>query len=217
MARIDSSVMRDLLKVYFISGSTNVSTDLSHVLKQAIDGGVTIFQYREKGEEALTGEEKERLGKELKDICQTRNIPFIVNDDIDLALKLDADGVHIGQDDGNVPEVRKKIGDRILGVSAHNIDEANNALRDGADYLGVGPVYATSTKQDTEKVCGPHFIAELREKGIDAPIVAIGGINQANAAKVVRGKADGLSVITAISKAEDPTVATAELASVWTR
>ncbi|ADU29039.1 thiamine phosphate synthase [Evansella cellulosilytica] len=215
MARINSDKMKDFLKVYFIAGSTNVHGSLPTVLQQAIEGGISIFQFREKGNGALTGESKITLARELQQLCQKASIPFIVNDDIDLAIELDADGVHIGQEDDNIIEVRKKIGDRILGVSAHTLDEAKAALASGADYLGVGPVFPTSSKADTREVCGPHFIEELRHEGIDAPIVAIGGINVENATQVVHGKADGLSVISAISSANDPSDAVKMLNEAW--
>ncbi|MBU9719987.1 MULTISPECIES: thiamine phosphate synthase [Bacillaceae] len=215
MARISSDKMRDYLKVYFIAGSPNSTNPLPQVLQQAIEGGVTLFQFREKGKDHLQGKDKEALGKGLKKICKDNNIPFIVNDDVDLAITLDADGVHVGQDDGNVAAIRERIGDRILGVSAHNYEEAVQALADGADYLGVGPVFPTDTKADAEDVCGPDFIAELREQGIHVPIVAIGGITESNADQVVSGKADGMSVISAITKAEDPTVAAKNLLRVW--
>ncbi|SDY06301.1 thiamine-phosphate pyrophosphorylase [Evansella caseinilytica] len=216
MARIRADKMRALLKVYFISGSTNTAeTELANVLAQAIAGGVTLFQFREKGRGACSGAGKTALGKKLQAVCQKANVPFIVNDDVALALELDADGVHIGQEDGSAAEVRRKIGDRILGVSTHNVAEAKQAIADGADYLGVGPVFATSTKADTRAVCGPEFIARLREEGIHLPIVAIGGIHAKNAVEVVAGKADGLSVITAISNAADPKAAAQQLSQVW--
>lgn len=215
MARVKSNKIRDWLKVYFIAGTANVTRPLPEVLQEAINGGVTLFQYREKGVGALTGEAYKKLGEELKTVCQENGIPFIVNDDVDLAIALDADGVHIGQEDDNVEEVRSRICDRVLGVSAHTLEEAKKALADGADYLGVGPVFPTSSKSDTREVCGPDFIASLREQGIDAPVVAIGGITVENAPEVVAGKADGLSVISAISHAEDPAEAARQLKEVW--
>lgn len=207
--------MRELLKVYFICGSQNVNRFLPDVLQEAINGGITIFQYREKGGNSLTGAEKENLGRKLREICKKANIPFIVNDDVDLALTLDADGVHIGQEDDDAKVVRRKIGNRILGISAHTVDEALQAIGDGADYIGVGPVFATTTKTDTREVCGPQFINTLRKHGIEIPIVAIGGITVGNAAEVINNHADGVAVISAISKAENPFLAAKSLKDVW--
>ncbi|WP_210364013.1 thiamine phosphate synthase [Bacillus sp. REN3] len=198
MERISPDMMSDLLKVYFITGSANCLDRPESVLKQAIEGGVTLFQYREKGEGCLVGEAKRNLGKKLQFICKEHGVPFIVNDDIELAMELDADGVHIGQEDEDVFTVREKIGAKILGVSVHNRDEADRAKRAGADYFGVGPIYPTETKKDARAVQGTSLVKELSSNGI--PIVGIGGINRENAAEVIQAGADGVSVITAISK-----------------
>lgn len=201
--------MRSLLKIYFIAGSTNCLQDPVTVLEAAIRGGITIFQYREKGEGSLCDLEKQKLGKRLRKICKENDIPFIVNDDIELALELDADGVHIGQEDEDAAQVRRKIGDRILGVSVHNLEEAEKAKQAGADYFGVGPVFPTATKTDTRAVQGTAMIEELKDFGV--PIVGIGGINADNAKLVMTAGADGVSVITAISQAEDVKEAAARL------
>jgi len=202
VARIDSQRLRDALKVYFIFGSVNCLKNPLEVLEEAVEGGITIYQFREKGNGALQGLEKFALAKELQAICRKNNVPFIVNDDIDLALELDADGVHIGQDDEPVSDVRKKIGDKILGVSAHSEEEVKSAIENGADYLGLGPIFPTSTKEDAKAVQGTRLIEELREKGYDIPIVGIGGIKVENARSVIKAGADGVSVITAISHSE---------------
>ncbi|MCM3124624.1 MULTISPECIES: thiamine phosphate synthase [unclassified Mesobacillus] len=209
MSRICPEKMRSLLKIYFIAGSTNCLQDPVTVLEAAIRGGITIFQYREKGEGSLCDLEKQKLGKRLRKICKENDIPFIVNDDIELALELDADGVHIGQEDEDAAQVRRKIGDRILGVSVHNLEEAEKAKQAGADYFGVGPVFPTATKTDTRAVQGTAMIEELKDFGV--PIVGIGGINADNAKLVMTAGADGVSVITAISQAEDVKEAAARL------
>lgn len=211
MARVSANKMRELLKVYFIMGSVNCKRKPADVLEEAIAGGITLFQYREKGAWALTGEEKWRLGKELQAICQKHHIPFIVNDDVDLAIELDADGVHIGQEDEPADLVRKKIGDKILGVSAHTIEEAQKAVVQGADYIGVGPIFSTNTKEDAKKPQGPKLIESMRKQGIDIPIVGIGGINIANADQVIASGADGISVISAICLADDVKESAAQL------
>jgi thiamine-phosphate pyrophosphorylase len=193
--------LRDSLKVYFIMGSPNCKENPAQVLKEAIEGGITLFQFREKGTGALTGDKKLELAKELQQICEEHQIPFIVNDDIDLAIALNADGVHIGQEDELVEDVRKKIGDKMIGVSVHSYEEAMVALAGGADYFGIGPVFPTKTKEDAKPSNGTKLIEELRERELSIPIVGIGGITAENAGTVIQAGADGVSVITAISRA----------------
>jgi thiamine-phosphate pyrophosphorylase len=191
--------VRGQLKLYFIMGSTNCTQDPKQVLTEAIKGGITMFQFREKGSSALTGSEKTKLARDLQELCREHAIPFIINDDIELAIALNADGVHIGQDDADAKVVREKIGDKILGVSAHTLAEVEKAIADGADYIGAGPVYQTLTKVDAEPVKGTVLIEEVRNSGIGVPIVGIGGIQADNASSVIEAGADGVSVITAIS------------------
>ncbi|WP_279630134.1 thiamine phosphate synthase [Paenibacillus protaetiae] len=184
----------------------------AEVLREAIRGGITLFQYREKGAGALTGEAMLALGAELRDICRASGIPFIVNDDIELAIALDADGIHIGQDDAPADEIRRRVGEgRIVGVSAHTIEEARKAIADGADYLGIGPIYPTSSKDDAKPVQGTRLLEKLAANGIRIPLVGIGGITTANAGEVMRGGADGISIISAIAAAGSPAEAAHEL------
>lgn len=198
------NILREHMQVYFVMGSNNCDRNPEVVLKEALEAGVTCFQFREKGEGAKLGVEKLELGKRLKELCNEYDVPFIVNDDVELALQLDADGVHIGQEDGNITSIQEKIGnEKILGVSTHNVEEALMAVELGADYIGVGPMYFTSTKKDIEEVKGPSVITAIREAGVTLPIVGIGGINTSNAKEVVKAGADGVAVISAISKAED--------------
>lgn len=214
MARIDREYLRNALKVYFIFGSNNCLKNPAEVLEEAIDGGVTIFQFREKGKDAFKGTEKVMFAKKLQTICRANKIPFIVNDDIELALQLNADGVHIGQEDEPVSEVRKKIGDKILGVSAHSLAEVQLAIENGADYLGLGPIYPTDTKEDAKAVQGTSLLEMVRDTGIDIPIVGIGGINADNADEVVKAGADGVAVITAISHSSNPADAAGKLKNI---
>jgi thiamine-phosphate pyrophosphorylase len=202
MMRIETKKMSKLLQVYFIMGSNNCTKDPLSVLKEALDGGVTLFQFREKGEGALIGEDRVRFAKEVQALCKEYGVPFIVNDDVELAIELDADGVHVGQDDEGITSVREKMGDKIIGVSTHTIEEARWAIENGADYLGVGPIFPTSTKKDTKAVQGTKGLAHFREQGITIPIVGIGGITIENTASVIEAGADGVSVISAISLAE---------------
>lgn len=193
-------------------GSVNCKKPPLEALTEAIDGGITLFQFREKGSGALVGEQKYELAKQLQAICQKRGIPFIVNDDVELALAIDADGVHIGQDDEDARIVREKIGDKILGVSAHNLEEAQAAVAAGADYIGVGPIYPTKSKADAKQAQGPGIIRLLRDHGIAIPIVGIGGITAENAGEVMSAGADGVSVISAIASATSPFMAAKQLA-----
>jgi len=208
----NSDSIKDALKVYFIMGSPNCKDNPTTVLQEAIEGGITLFQFREKGNGALAGDKKVELAKELQQLCREHQIPFIINDDIDMAIALNADGVHIGQDDERIEDVRKKIGHgKIIGVSVHNYDEAITALEGGADYFGIGPVFPTKTKEDAKPSNGTKLIEELRNKGFRIPIVGIGGITAENAGTVIQAGADGVSVITAISHAPSVTEAAKEL------
>lgn len=211
MSILSGDALRHALKVYFIMGTSNCKHKPSAVLSEAIAGGITCFQFREKGKDAFSGKEKYALAEELQFLCQQAKIPFIVNDDIDLALAINADGVHIGQEDEPAFLVREKIRDKILGVSVHNFAEATIAIKAGADYFGVGPIFPTKTKADAKAVQGVNIIEELRAKGITIPIVGIGGITSENAAMVTEGGADGVSVISAISQNEDPKKAAASI------
>jgi thiamine-phosphate pyrophosphorylase len=211
MNQITHASMRELLKVYFIMGSTNCEQDPQKILSDAILGGVTLFQLREKGPQALTDTKRLDFARKLQSICKSYGVPFIVNDDIELALALDADGVHIGQDDESAKVVRSQIGAKILGVSAHTIEEAQRAKADGADYLGIGPIFPTRSKDDAKAVQGTKLIRMLREQGMDIPIVGIGGITPMNARSVIDDGADGVSVISTISMAESASEAARKL------
>ncbi|OCA87105.1 thiamine phosphate synthase [Pseudobacillus wudalianchiensis] len=206
--------LKELLQVYFIMGSPNCLKDPILTLEEAIAGGITFFQFREKGTGALKGEEKTKLASELQEICRDHSIPFIVNDDIELAIKLEADGVHIGQDDEALRVVREKMPGKIIGLSAHTMEEVKTAIREGADYVGIGPIFPTLTKTDTKPVQGTKLVEEIRSTSLSIPIVGIGGIHAGNAAKVIESGADGVSIITAISQAVSPKEVAAQLKKV---
>ncbi|MEC0983632.1 thiamine phosphate synthase [Bacillus safensis] len=214
MTKADQQQIKQQLSVYFIMGTANTTRQPLDVVKVAIQGGITMFQFREKGEKALQGEEKKQLARQIQALCQEANVPFIVNDDVQLAIDLDADGVHVGQEDTNAKDVRERIGNKILGVSTHNLDEVKQAMKDGADYVGMGPVYPTETKKDTRSVQGVSLITEVRRHGLQIPIVGIGGITYDNAAPVIQAGADGISIISAISESADPKKAAEELKSL---
>lgn len=179
-------------------------------VEQAVSGGVTMLQVREK---AVSSREFYFLALKLKDIATHFNIPFIINDRLDIALAVDADGLHIGQSDLPVDVARKILGnDKIIGVSAANLTEALTAEKDGADYLGVGAVFPTGTKTDARSVTLSE-LAEIKRK-TSIPIVAIGGINSKNAADVMAAGVDGIAVVSAILSKNDPKLAAQTLFNI---
>ncbi len=212
-ARIDW--IRSRMPLYLVMGSVNCRQAPEQVLEQAISGGITLFQYREKGKQALCGQEHVELARRLQDICRKHQIPFIVNDDLELALELDADGVHVGQNDEPAEWIRQRLGsNKIVGVSAHSLKEASRAIAAGADYLGIGPIYPTSSKDDAEPVRGTEVIQQVRRSGLTIPLVGIGGIHEHNAAPVIHDGADGVAVISAITAAVAPAEAAKHLKTV---
>jgi thiamine-phosphate pyrophosphorylase len=204
---------KQTVNVYFIMGTMNLTgRDPLHVLEEALKGGVTSFQLREKGPGALIGEELKAFALACQQLCEHYNVPFIVNDDIDLAVEIGADGVHIGQEDGYISVVRRKVGpDMLIGVSTHNVAEALAAADAGADYIGLGPVYETQTKSDTQPVIGLEMVSEVVALLPGLPIVAIGGISERKASAIIKAGASGVAVISAISGEEDPGEAASRL------
>lgn len=208
---ISPEQMRRYLRMYLVIGSVNCREEPLRVVEEALSGGATMVQFREKGPGALTGEAKLALALELQAACRRAGVPFIVNDDVELAARIGADGIHVGQDDEAAGAVRARIGNRILGVSAHTVKEARTALVHGADYIGVGPVYPTISKDDARPVQGTGMIQEMRAQGIQLPIVGIGGITAERAAEVVRAGADGVAVISAVTQAANVREAAGDL------
>ena len=183
---------------YFITDSSlSRSGNISDV-KQAEACSVCAVQYRNKNAE--TREMYEETVR-LREIC--RNALFLINDRIDIALAVDADGVHLGQSDMPYSAARKMLGpEKIIGITVHNLAEALDAQRSGADYLGVSPIFQTATKHDAGKPAGIALIEEIRAR-VDIPLIAIGGINLANAPEVVSAGADGLCAISAVVAKKD--------------
>lgn len=168
-------------------------------VEAALRGGVTCVQLREK---ALDGAAFLQEAKELCALCRRYGVPFIVNDSVEIALACGADGVHVGQEDLAAGEVRRRIGgDLILGVSVHTVEEARRAVRDGADYLGLGAVFPTSTKADVEQM--PSETLRAICGAVEAPIVAIGGINRGNLLQLSGSGVDGVALVSAIFSVED--------------
>jgi thiamine-phosphate pyrophosphorylase len=174
---------------------------LTEVVRAAVRGGATAVQLRDKG--ASTRDTIE-LGRALLAITRPAGVPLIVNDRADVALAIDADGVHVGQGDMPAPLARQIIGPRrILGVSAGTVKEARQAEREGADYLGVGDVYGTPTKRDAGTPIGLSGLSEIA-RAVSIPVVAIGGITLDNAAAAIQAGAAGVAVISAVVGASDP-------------
>jgi len=174
--------------------------DLVEAAGSAIAGGATVIQLR--GKESSDSRLLEK-SLELRRLTRSKGVPLIINDRIDIALAVDADGVHLGQDDLPVSTARQLLGPgKIIGVSAFSLEQAHRARRQGADYIGVGPVYDTKTKEDAARPVGLELLRQISEE-IDLPWVAIGGINKSNVSEVVSAGAKGVAVVTAVISAPD--------------
>ncbi len=168
-------------------------------VEAALKGGVTCVQLREKemDETAFLQE-----AKDICALCRRYGVPFIVNDNVDVAIACQADGIHVGQEDMAAGEVRRRVGDAmLLGVSVHTVEEARRAVRNGADYLGLGAVFPTSTKTDVDQMTNETLRAIC--DAVDVPVVAIGGINRGNLLKLSGSGVDGVALVSAIFSAED--------------
>lgn len=181
--------------------------NLEDDVEKAILGGVTMVQLREKN---IDNDSFIELAKKVKQVCNKYKIPFIINDNLEVALAVDSDGIHIGQDDLPASLVRQKIGpNKILGVSAHNLDEAIAAKKAGATYLGAGAMFSTTTKDNTTNLS----IEQLQTitKNVDIPVVAIGGINYDNCLSLKNCNLAGIAVVSAIMAATNISEAASNL------
>lgn len=180
---------------------------LKEQVKEALDGGITCLQLREK---ELSDDDFLEEAIEIGELCKSYNVPFIINDNIDIAVKCKADGVHVGQSDMSAKDVRKIIGnDMILGVSAQTVEQAVEAVENGADYLGVGAVFSTSTKLDADSVS----FGTLKDicENVSVPVVAIGGISEYNILKLKGSGIDGVALVSSIFASENITEACRKL------
>ena len=180
---------------------------LADAVELALKGGTTFLQLREKhlNEEAFLNE-----AREIKEVCRRYNVPFIINDNVEIAMAVDADGVHVGQSDMEAGDVRAAIGPtKILGVSAQNVEQALLAQERGADYLGVGAVFATGSKDDADDVS--HDTLRAICEAVDIPVVAIGGITRENVQQLAGRGLAGVAVISAIFAQPDIEGAAADL------
>ena len=179
-------------------------------VESALKGGVTCVQLREK---ELPHDDFLREAVEINKLCKEYKVPFIVNDNVDIAVECGADGVHVGQSDMGVAQTRKRIGDdMILGVSTQTVEQAKKAEAEGADYLGVGAIFQTKTKRDAESVS--YQTLKQICGSVSVPVVAIGGIKKGNMRQLKGSGADGVAVISAVFAAEDIQKEFAELKNI---
>jgi thiamine-phosphate pyrophosphorylase len=201
--------------IYLVADAGFVAgRDLIGPIGEAVHGGVTVVQLRGKN---LSSQDLLELGLRAADLLARTGVPLILNDRLDIALACGAAGVHLGQEDMPVQEARRTLGpDGIIGVSVNTPEEALRAERDGADYVGAGPAYATATKETSLSVLGPEGIGRIK-RAVRIPVVAIGGIGPANAAALAASGADGVAVISAILGAPDARRAAADLKKAFQR
>jgi len=202
------------IDLYFITDSKLTKKTILDDVKAAIKAGVKIIQYREKetskqsfeGFENLFSKKPTRLmyqeAKEIKKLCDKNNVLLIINDRTDICQSVDADGVHLGNDDMPYIEARKLLPDKIIGITIHNVQEAIQAEKLGADYIGVSPIFETKTKLDAGLAAGLKLIEDVK-KAVKIPFVAIGGINLENIDQVIKAGATSVAVISAIVTKED--------------
>ncbi len=201
--------MRKIGRLHVIT-DTELQDRFSHVelARMAIAGGADTIQFRQK--EGSTRKMIE-MARDLKHLCTSAGVTFIVNDRLDVAIASDSDGVHLGQDDFPIPLAREMLrANKIIGGSAVTLEEAWKCLDEGADYVGFGPVYPTTSKADAGPVAGIDLMKEVIDK-VPLPLIAIGGVNKDNTPEVIRAGAHGIAVISAVCCQQDPEQATREL------
>ena len=214
--------IQEILPLYFVAGTQdcrhlgdNPADNLLSVLRQALEGGITCFQFRDKGKFSLENspDEQRSLAIKCRDLCYQYNVPFIVDDNVDLALEIEADGIHVGQSDTPVKTIRAKTNKPlIIGWSINRLDEAKIGEEiSEIDYFGVGPIFSTQSKENPSPTLGMEFMQTLRNGGITKPLVAIGGIKLEHVKILRKYGADGVAVITAITQANDIKAATQAL------
>lgn len=191
--------VKKAMPLYLVTDRRWLKESLIQTVEKAIQGGVTCVQLREKN---FNHEQLIEEGKQLLALCHQYHIPLIMNDYVDMMLEIQADGVHVGQGDMDAKKVREMIGpDKILGVSVRTMEQALKAQQDGADYLGVGSIFVTHTKDDAKKV----EIQTLKDicQAVDIPVIAIGGIGQNNLLQLKGTGIDGVAVVSAIMAQDD--------------
>ena len=186
--------------------------DLFQAVEEAVEGGVTLVQLREKNISSL---DFYTIALKMKELVNSYNVPLIINDRLDIALAVDADGLHVGQEDLPPAVARKLLGpEKILGYSVGNPEQARRAERNGADYLGAGTVFPTGSKADTGEPIGPEGLRAIKQ-AVAIPVVGIGGIGISNLEKVKAAGVDGISLISAILGSNDIEAASRQLINLW--
>lgn len=198
---------KDLL-LYAVTDRSWLNGDtLYHQVEQCLKGGATFVQLREKN---LDEEEFLEEAKEMKELCAKYRVPFVINDNVEIALEMDADGVHVGQKDMEAGDVRAKLGpDKIIGVSARTVEQALKAEKSGADYLGVGAVFPTGSKADAQEL--DHETVKAICRAVSIPVIAIGGITKDNVTELAGSGICGIAVISALFAQPDIEEAAKEL------
>lgn len=199
------------LSLYLVTDNSDDVDRFLNTIEEGIKGGVTVVQIREKTADTL---DFYNLALKVKEITTRYDVLLIINDRVDVALAIDADGVHVGQSDMPCDVTRRLIGpDKILGISAATIEEAKKAESDGADYIGTGAVFPTATKDDAPSVTKEELTEIV--KSINIPVVAIGGINLDNASQLTDTGIAGLSVVSAIMSSDNPKKSSEELLKIF--
>lgn len=199
---------KEELLLYLVTDRNMVNGCLEEVVQTAIEAGVTMVQLREKD---ANFEDFCAKAKAMKQICDKYNLPLIINDNIEVCLAVDASGVHLGSCDCDIATARKLLGDKIIGASCRNVQTAFNAECAGADYLGVGAVFGTTTKKDAKTI--DESILKSICDSVNIPVVAIGGINEKNLSRLQGSGIAGVAVVSSILKAEDVSLATKSMLS----
>lgn len=199
---------KKFLRLYAVTDRHWVGKEsLLEQIEEALKNGVTLVQLREKN---LSEEDFLKEAIQVRNLCHQYQVPFIVNDNVNVAIRSSADGVHVGQEDMKAQDVRKLIGENmILGVSVHSVEEAILAKKNGADYLGIGSVFNTTTKKDATSV--PLKVVKEITDSVEIPSVAIGGINQDNILKLKGSNINGVAIVSAIFGAKNISRATNQL------
>ena len=201
-------ISADKLRLYAVTDSAWLNgRSLAEVVREAIEGGATVVQYREKNKGY---DDMLREAREVCTVCREYGVPFIMNDSVEIAMAVDADGVHLGLDDGDLKAARELLGEgKIIGASTHNVQEALSAQAQGADYLGCGAVFGSTTKTDISSIT-PEILAQVTS-AVQIPVVAIGGINRDNISMLNGCSLAGAAVVSAIFAQKDIRAAAKEM------